>query len=106
MPERRPSRGNRDSADTRPDLAIAEAAEDCWGVFSLAELCQLGLTRDGVMRRVRTGRLHRRYPGVYDVGYPADLPEARYLAAVKACGPGALLSFRAAGWLWGFLEGD
>ena len=104
--ERRPSRGNRDSADTRPDERIARAAEDCWGVFSLAELCQFGLTRDGVMRRVRASRLHRRYPGVYAVGYPVDLPEARYLAAVKACGLGALLSFRASGWLWGFLEGE
>ena len=105
MPERRPGSGIRYSADTRPYLAIAEAAEDCWGVFSIAELRSFGLSKQGVMRRVRAGRLHRRYPGVYAVGYPADLPEARYLAAVKACGPGALLSFRAAGWLWGFLEG-
>ena len=75
-------------------------------MFSLAELCQFGLTRDGVMRRVRAGRLHRRYPGVYAVGYPVDLPEARFLAAVKACGDRAVLSFRASGWLSGFLEGD
>src|SRR5688572_3806762 len=104
-PERRPRCGFRTSADTRLDEVVAEAAAEEWGVLSMAELCACGLSKYGVLRRMRAGHLHRLYPNVYAVGYEPDVPEARYLAAVKACGPGALLSFRAAGWLWGFLEG-
>jgi hypothetical protein len=59
-----------------------------------------------VLRRERSGGLIRRYRGVYVLGWFADAPEARALAAVKAAGPGAVLSHRAAAWLWGFLEDD
>ena len=44
--------------------------------------------------------IHR---GVYAVGH-ANLPlEGRFLAAVKACGPGAVLSHMSAAALWGFM---
>jgi very-short-patch-repair endonuclease len=39
------------------------------------------------------------------VGHRAPSVEARYLAAVRACGEGALLSGRAAGYLFGALKG-
>ena len=42
--------------------------------------------------RVRNGRLHRRFAGVYVVGYEVLSLEACFLAAVKACGPDAVLS--------------
>jgi hypothetical protein len=45
------------------------------------------------------------YPGVYRVGHRAPSLEASYLAAVRACGEGALLSGRAAGHLLGLLKG-
>src|ERR671919_352360 len=42
--------------------------------------------------------------GVYAVGH-ANLPrEGRFLAAVKACGPSAVLSHFSAAALWGFLD--
>src|SRR5262249_34977881 len=49
--------------------------------------------------------LQREFPGVYRVGHRAPSREAHYLAAVRACGEGALLSGRAAAHLWGILKG-
>jgi very-short-patch-repair endonuclease len=57
----------------------------------------LGLTKHAVRRRVESKRLHPLYRGVYAVGHDALTPDSRRLAAVLACGPGALLSHRAAG---------
>jgi very-short-patch-repair endonuclease len=45
------------------------------------------------------------HPGVYRVGHRAPSLEARYLAAVKACGGEALLSGRAAAHLLGLMKG-
>jgi very-short-patch-repair endonuclease len=46
-------------------------------------------------------RLHRLHRGVYLIGSPEPSRHARCLGAVLACGNGALLSHRAAAWLWG-----
>jgi hypothetical protein len=43
------------------------------------------------------------YRGVYAVGHPGLTQHGRWLAAVKACGPGALLSRHCAGMLYEFL---
>ncbi|MDX6624679.1 MAG: hypothetical protein QOE75_2611 [Solirubrobacterales bacterium] len=53
--------------------------------------------------RVERGSLHRIYRGVYVVGYRRISRKGRWMAAVLACGPGAVLSHRAAGCLWGVL---
>ncbi len=98
------SPARRFSNDTRPDARVARAASEQWGVFTLAELCGHGLSKEGVLRRVRRGTLVRIYPGVYALGWLVGVPEARWLAAVKACGRSAVLSHRAAALLWGFLE--
>jgi hypothetical protein len=45
------------------------------------------------------------FPGVYRVGHRAPSAEAHYIATVKACGEGALLSGLAAAWLWGLVKG-
>jgi very-short-patch-repair endonuclease len=56
-----------------------------------------------VSDRALNGRLHPVHRGVYAVGH-AHLPiEGRFLAAVKACGPTAVLSHFSAAVLWGFL---
>ena len=57
------------------------------------------------MRRLRTGSLIAVFRGVYRVGHRAPSVEARYMAAVKAAGEGALLSGLAAAWLWGLVKG-
>ena len=56
--------------------------------------------------RVRSGRLHQLHRGVYAVGHVDLSLEGRFLAAVKACGPGAVLSHYSAAALWGFVEWD
>jgi len=39
-----------------------------------------------------SGRLHRRYPGVYAVGQPRLSQQGEWMAAILACGPGAHLA--------------
>jgi very-short-patch-repair endonuclease len=73
------------------------------GVVSVAQLRELGFTKHAVRRRVESKRLQRLHPGVYAVGHDALTPDSRRLAAVLACGPGALLSHRAAGALQNLL---
>jgi hypothetical protein len=75
------------------------------GVVTRAELLRAGISAAGIQRRVRKGVLLPEYPGVYRVGHRAPSVEAQYLAAVRACGEGALLSGRAAGYLLGLLKG-
>lgn len=74
------------------------------GVVSTHDLRACAITGTGVTRRVRSGRLHRLHRGVYAVGYPGTTLQARYMAAVLACGARACLSHFAAGVLWGLLH--
>ena len=64
-----------------------------------------GLTVGEIKQRLMTGALLPEFRGVYRVGHRAPSLEARYLAAVKACGEGAVLCGRAAGFLLGVLKG-
>jgi very-short-patch-repair endonuclease len=75
------------------------------GVVTRAALLRAGVTRAEIKRRLRSGALIREYPGVYRIGYRARTVEARYMAAVRACGERALLYGRAAGYLFGALKG-
>jgi very-short-patch-repair endonuclease len=75
------------------------------GVVTRAQLLRAGITAAEIEQRLRTGALLREHRGVYRVGHRAPSIEARYLAAVLACGDGALLSGRAAGHLLGILKG-
>jgi predicted transcriptional regulator of viral defense system len=82
------------------DVRLAALAKRQHGVVSLGQLLDLGLSLKGIAERVRTGRLHRIHRGVYAVS-PARLrTEGYWLAAVLACGPGAVLSHRSAASLW------
>jgi hypothetical protein len=65
-------------------------------VVSLSQFASLGLSRGGVQSRIRRGRLHRVHRGVYAVGHPLLTVQGQYMAAVLACGPGAVLSHRSA----------
>ena len=76
----------------RRELKIQAVAARQFGVITLAQFIALGLTASAVRSRVATGYLHPLYRGVYAVGRP-DVPVlGRRLAAVLACGRGALLS--------------
>jgi hypothetical protein len=79
------------------DAALAALAAVQFGVFSLAQLADLGLSASAVRKRAATGRLHRLYRGVYSLIPPELLTrEGRWMAAVLACGDNAVLSHRSA----------
>lgn len=83
------------------DREIAELAGKQHGVVARWQLLGLGLGRDAIRGRVGSGRLHRVYPGVYSVGHRVVSREGRWMAAVLACGAGAVLSHRSAAAAWG-----
>lgn len=93
--------GNR---ATTPDARIAEVAARQRGVVSLDQLTDAGISAVAASRRAATGRVHRLHRGVYAVGHEAIGEEGRLLAAVLACGPGAMLSHLSAAALWSLRE--
>lgn len=82
------------------DARIAAVSGRQHGVITHAQLEAAGLSRTGVSKRVRIGRLHPLYRGVYAVGHNRLSQEGRWLAAVLAAGEGAALSHLAAAKLW------
>ncbi len=64
------------------------------------QLLMIGLSRSAIKRWVAAGRLWPRHRGVYAVGHPNVSRLGRHLAAVLACGDGAVLSHRSAAALW------
>jgi very-short-patch-repair endonuclease len=85
------------------DIAVAQIAARQHGIVSRAQLLAAGLGRGGISRRAQSGRLHRVHRGIYAVGHLGLTHEGRWMAAVLACGEGAVLSHRAAAALWGLL---
>ncbi len=83
---------------------MAALAARQWGVVSVPQLRALGLTWGEIEHRGEAGRLHRLHRGVYAVGHAHLGREGRYLAAVLACGPRAVLSYRSAAVWWGLLQ--
>ena len=96
----------RPQSRTPRDEALARLAMRQWGVVSVAQLRALGFSAGAIKHRARVGRLHPVYRGVYAVGHPVLRREGRWLAAVLACGPGAVLSHRSAAAHWGLLDSD
>ena len=91
--------------DRTVEQELATLAAQAHGVVTRAELLQAGVSRAEITHRVRTGSLLREHPAVYRGGHRAPSVEATYLAAVRACGEGALLCGRAAANLLGLLRG-
>lgn len=81
-------------------MALAELSDRQHGPVSLAQLRALGLSRQAVSKRVRSGRLHRKHRGVYAVGRAKLTREGVWMAAVLAYGPRAVLSHRSAAAIW------
>ena len=84
---------------------VARLAGRPHGVVGRAELLAVGVSSDQIRWRLGRGDLIVEFPGVYRVGHAAPSVLARYTAAVKACGRGALLSGLAAAHLLGLLKG-
>lgn len=91
--------------DRTVERELARLASEAHGVVTRAQLLVAGVTPAEIAWRLRTGALLRVHPGVYRVGHGAPSLKARYLAAVLACGPGAVLCGRAAAHLWGIVKG-
>ena len=85
------------------DAKLAAIAARQHGLVTLTQLIQAGIRRSALSRRVAAGRLHRIHRGVYAVGHAGLSPEGRWMAAVLACGNGAVLSHRSAAELWALL---
>src|SRR5690349_6089745 len=86
------------------DWQIARVARVQHGIVTTEQLVGVGLTRGAIAKRARCGRLHRMHRGVYAVGHDGISNEARWMAAVLACGPDAVLSHGAAAVHWGLLR--
>ena len=82
-------------------MALARLAMRQHGVVAAGQLRHLGLSQNVVGKWARKGRLLRVHRGVYAVGHGRLTREGRWMAAVLAYGPKAVLSHRSAGALWG-----
>lgn len=90
-------------AGADPDALIHRLAADQHGVVSRPQLLDAGVRSHVIDHRVRRGRLRPLHRGVYRVG-PIRGRREPEMAALLACGPGAVLSHRSAARLWGLLR--
>jgi hypothetical protein len=90
---------------TTVEAVLAEMAVSSHGVVTRVQLLRAGITCEEIRQRTQNGSLQREHRGVYRVGHRARSVEATFLAAVWACGDGAVLSGRAAAYLWGLIKG-
>jgi hypothetical protein len=84
---------------------LAIQASRSHGVVTRRELHLAGITAGQIKGRIEAGALIPVHRGVFRVGHCAPSLEARYMAAVKACGERSLLAGRAAAHLFGLLKG-
>jgi len=82
------------------DRTIAGLAARQHGVVATRQLRALGLTSQAISLRARSGRMHRLHHGVYAVGHTVLTARRRWMAAVLAAGPAAVLSHASAAALW------
>jgi len=85
---------------------LAELGRRSHGVVNRQEILRAGISRNELQRRMAIGGLIRVHRGVFRVGHQAPSLEARYMAAVKACGDGSLLAGRSAAHLYGLIKGS
>src|SRR4051794_38131810 len=85
------------------DRIVASIANRQHGVIARWQLLAARISEGWIEKRLDKGWLIRVYPGVYRVGHAAPSIEADYMAAVVACGEGAVLSGCAAAALLGLM---
>lgn len=93
--------GDANTSDEPVDRRVARLAKEQHGVVGRRQLELLGIGRGWIEGRLRRGQLHSVHHGVYAVGHGLIAKKGRWMAAVLACGDGAVLSHRAAGQLLG-----
>src|SRR4029077_3304182 len=82
------------------DRWLAALAGRQHGVVGRGQLMNVGGSEGAIEKRIRAGRLHPLYAGVYRVGHGLVQREGRWMAAVLASGPDAVLSHWSAAALW------
>jgi hypothetical protein len=83
--------------------SVWSLVESQHGVIARRQLIELGFSARAIKHRIDNGRLHPIWPGVYAVGRKTVTFEGRWMAAVLACGPDAVLSHLSAAMLWGIV---
>lgn len=86
-------------------LGVWELSERQHGVVSHTQLMEVGLSREAIKNRISAERLFPVHRGVYAVGRPRLSTTGRWMAAVLACGEGAVLSHLSGARLWGIWAG-
>jgi very-short-patch-repair endonuclease len=82
------------------DRSLAALAARQHGVVGRLQLIDAGWSEGAIEKRIRSGRLHRLHAGVYAVGHRVTSREGRWMAAVLASGPNAVLSHWSAAAFW------
>jgi hypothetical protein len=77
-----------------------------YGVLTRGQLLALGMGGEAIKGRRERGLLRPVYRGIYTLGGAQLSPQGRWMAAVLACGPGAVLSHRSAARFWGIFPYD
>jgi very-short-patch-repair endonuclease len=85
--------------DRTVEEVLGSLAFSAHGLVTRRQLLDAQITAKEIRSRIEKRVLLVEHPGIYRVGHRAPSLEATYLAAVWACGDGALLSGRAAGHL-------
>lgn len=80
---------------------VRRLAERQHGVVAWRQLISLGMTEGQIKSRIRDGQLIPLHRGVFAVGHRRLGLYGEWMAAVLACGPGAVLSYGTAAQLWG-----
>jgi hypothetical protein len=75
---------------------VADVAAAQHGVVARRQLDAAGFAAWTIEHQLETGRLHRVHRGVYALGHMRLTPRGRWMAAVLACGDGAVLSHQSA----------
>jgi very-short-patch-repair endonuclease len=96
--------GIKIAAGMTVDQRIAALAAIQHGVVARRQLLALGIGSDVIQDRRENGRLHTVHRGVYAVGHTVLSQRGRWMAAVLAAGPGAVLSHRSAAELHRMLD--
>jgi very-short-patch-repair endonuclease len=85
---------------------IRRLATDQHGLVTRSQLLNAGVRPHTIDHWVQSGRLLNIHRGVYALGHIPPSPHARTMAAVLACGRGAVLSHRSAAKLYDLIRYD
>jgi very-short-patch-repair endonuclease len=88
------------------DQRIAWIADRQDGLITRVQLLAAGLTRHEIDARIRQGRLHPVFRGVYSVGHRLLPPLGELRAANLAYGERSLITARSATHIWGLTRAD